>query len=405
MKQIHLISLFLLFISNTFLLAGTINPIKVNELLEYKKEQYLKKYAVENKTKPKKASYPRAKKLKKGAFEKTKEFNIRVQNEDNKILQQKNKIDKQHTQALKRYKENVNKRKKELETAKNNLPKILSNSLNDIVNTTLGQPTIEAFVKNDVSTYNADDEIFNTTIVSKNLSIPVQIQIPVSIAQKLSANNQLKNVKPIVVFEYNDNKLYISEIKSIYKKQEFNTMLNMQNYDKEFRLNDTVNNTFFNWESKKIQDKDIKNYYTNIKKKNAKLEKQRLSKLKKQQLEKKRLAKLEKKRLAKLKKEKLNNTGNIKSLSKYTIWVKGPKSTKADCDKLRNSGLKVSCNAGKYTGSSNFIASRCPKVPDNTGKLIQQVLSGHKFTIYDWRGPKYAKTCSDFDAIVVDIGK
>ncbi len=300
--------LLLTILSSTILLAGTINTQTVNELLDYKKEQYLKQYKPKDITKPRKQSYPIKKQLKKDMYETTPEYNTRVKKENQRYLKQRNKIDNNYSNKLKTYNTKVKKQNKRLQRAKDNLSKVLTKSLDNIMNHYLGKPTIKDF-----NSYNADDGIFVTQIVSNYLTIPVHIQIPRDTARKLYKSNQLKNIKPIVKFEYNNHNLYISEVTTVYinkdgKKQQFHTMPNTPNYKTYFRLKYNLDNVFFTWEDKRIVDKDFEKYFTEFETtrvEKERLEKERKERVKKERLEKERKERLEKEKLEKERKERL----------------------------------------------------------------------------------------------------
>ncbi len=272
----------LLILTASILLAGTVQTPTINKLLDYKKDIYLKKYTSKDIKKPVKKAYPKLNIAAKDMYESTKEYNQRVKNSKQTLALKKQKMDKDFTLQLKTYDSKVKKKNNKINQAKDNLPKILTASLGDIVNTYLGKPSIKDF-----NSYNADDEVYTTSIVSKNLIIPVQIQIPKKIAIKLYKAKELKNIKPIVTFEYSNNSLYISEVKAVYKKQTFNTMPNTPQYDKTFQLNHKLNDIFFTWKNKKISDKDIVNYNKNIKKN----EKKKIAKIKKEKVKKEKVEK------------------------------------------------------------------------------------------------------------------
>jgi len=250
----------------TNLFAGSIPVNKVNELLSFKKKIYLDKYAKKSIKKPIKQNYKVFKELKRGLFEKTLAFKQRVQKEKLKIERSNRNIDLAYEKSLKKYKNSLKSQELKLQKAKENLPNYLSKSLNDILNIALGTPIIEALKDNDASQYNADDEVFITKISSNKFSIPIHLQMSVSDAQKLYKSKHLKDVQPIVLFEYSDNNLYISEVIVKYKKKKYSVAISdLKDYDTSFKLKYRVSDTIIKWTKHKSTDKDLNNYLKGIK--------------------------------------------------------------------------------------------------------------------------------------------
>ena len=243
MKKINL-TLFIILFSNMIVFAQTIPSDTINKLLDYQKQQELSKYNPNDLKKPMmKNMLDSINKLVKGKYESTIEFNKRVDLE-------KKKLEILYQKELNKYKKNLKKIQTNLQRTKDNLNKKLTKTLKDSINLYLGNPTIENF-----DNYNADDEVFITTIVSKYLKIPVQIQISRIDAQSLDQSNNLKNLKTIIVLEYSNNNIYISEVKVKYKDRSFPVSISdLKDFNTKFKLNHKLQDTFIIWSDKKINN-------------------------------------------------------------------------------------------------------------------------------------------------------
>ncbi|MBL0707911.1 MAG: hypothetical protein JJW00_02590 [Sulfurimonas sp.] len=253
------------------LLAESISTTTVDKFLEYKKTKYIQSYEASTIKRPQKESYPVEKTLSKGSFEKTPAFNKRVDKERLRVQKKIVQIDKVYDKSVQKYENDLVKQASKMKKAKADLPKVLARSLNGILNSYLGKPTIKAFVNNDVSSYNADNEAFVTTISSKGLSIDVEVQVPVAQAQKLYNSKKLKQLKPEIKLEYMQGDLYIHEIVVKYKKQKFNVAISgLKNYNTSFKLNHTVADTIIVWKEDSPKDKDVVAFNKTLVKKPAK---------------------------------------------------------------------------------------------------------------------------------------
>ena len=242
----------------SLLLAQSFPKSKVNALLGYKKNAYLKKYSTSSKKKPTKPPYPQLKDLKRGTFEKTPVFEKRVADARKNLEKRKLDIDRKYLTSVAKWEKKQKEQRQKLQKAEENLPNVLAKSFSDILNTSFGKPTIKAFINNDVSSYNADDEIFSTKITSDVLSFDVQIQIPLALAEKLFKSKKLKLLKPIVKLEYSSGNLYINDVSVKYKNKNYNVSISdLNDYDSFYQLKYDVADVIVEWKETKIKDKDV----------------------------------------------------------------------------------------------------------------------------------------------------
>ena len=262
------------------LFGGTISSTKINELLAVTKENYLATNKSVEVVKPVKKEIKKSdfkvKEFTQGKYEPTKDFKKRkvqeTQKAQNNYLQAVKNVDAKFEKELLIYQSKLLKEKKRQIEVKKELPKILQSTLKDALNLYLGKPKIESFDR-----YNPDDEVYITKIISKNFAIPVEIVVPLKEAQQLDKTGKLKSLKVEVTFEYSDENLYISKIIAKYKNRVYQTNIgDLSHYDKSFKLNESIKDTVIVWSSRKINNKDLDNYF----KKQVELKKSQLAKKK-----------------------------------------------------------------------------------------------------------------------------
>ena len=269
-KKLLTILLFASFIVYDATASTSLQIDTVNSYLEYKKSAYLDRYKSSNIVKPSKEPYPQMQELKRGSFEKTGNFQQRVATQEKKLQDQKNRIDKKYLKAVANYNSSIKKQTLKRKKAEDNLPKVLSKSLDSIVNIVFGKPTVKAFEENDELAYNADDEVFLTTIESNALSIQVQIHIPLKQAESLFKAKKLKQLQAVITLEYVDKNLYINKIAIKDNKKTYHVDISdLKNYNPSFNLNYNVSDTLIHWKKKKITDKDILKFEKILAKKRA----------------------------------------------------------------------------------------------------------------------------------------
>jgi hypothetical protein len=102
-----------------------------------------------------------------------------------------------------------------------------------------------------------------------------------------------------------------------------------------------------------------------------------------------------------------NKSERLKRLVNYPIWVIGSKKAKGYCEKFRKLGFTVQCDVGKYglKGAENTVQLNCPKIPDRAGQAIKNLITEYNIFIVNNRNdPDYKNNCSNFNAILVQIG-
>ncbi|WP_457743955.1 hypothetical protein [Sulfurimonas sp.] len=167
--------------------------------------------------KPKKIPYVKPKKLQKGEFEKSDDFNKRVEAYKQKIKAKNKDIDKKNSQALQEYSKALeaediryNKLKKH-----NSSPKVIAKTANLMAQKAMrmifGDPKFS-----DIS-YDADKELFVATLYSSSNNLNMKVKIPVSIskAKEFKANILNDKLVPVVSFSIKNNKLYFDNLKII----------------------------------------------------------------------------------------------------------------------------------------------------------------------------------------------
>jgi len=219
------------------------------------------------------------KQLIKDTYETTPEFNKRVTLEKQRVTlaykEAQKSVNVSYQEAMKHYNKQLSTEKRNLKNAKRTLPYVLKETLKDALNYYLGKPYIESF-KN----YNADDGAYYTKIMSSKFAMDVAIVVPLSEAKALHTSGKLKELKPEVMFEYNNGSLYISNVVVKDKNKNYKVnLLDLSNYDKTFILGRDVRATFVVWSDKPLKDKSIEKNIEKIKLLAVAKEKERVRKL------------------------------------------------------------------------------------------------------------------------------
>ncbi|MBL0708550.1 MAG: formylglycine-generating enzyme family protein, partial [Sulfurimonas sp.] len=274
--------LVMLSLAFTTLQAQTIPSDTINEILQSKKEELLSKYDQNSVVKPQKEIVSKddyqAKELKKGMFEKTPNFNTRVKDEQNRVdelyTQAIETTNKSYQKKLKIYNKKVAKIKQNIQNIKDNMNTSLVEVLKDSLILSQGLVKIESF-----DDYNADDEIFRTYITSKDLKIQIQLEVSLKEAEKLYKSNNIKNLKPTIILEYSDNKIYLNNVKVTLKtkgkeKSYHANIVEIKNFDTTFKLNFKLPDTYIYLNDGKTKEQV----------RLAKIEEQRVAKKEKQKL-------------------------------------------------------------------------------------------------------------------------
>jgi len=241
-----------------------------------------KKIVQENSIKEKEIRIPQKTSITQGKYESTKEFQQRLQTNDDTyqrehkhyLAQTKNEkqrvkiaynkalkdADTTYKKALIAYNIKLQKEKNRKNKHLKYIRELRGKTLDDALLIYLGKPKLSDF-----SNYNPDSEIFTTKIISSNLVLPIELHINRREAQKLDKTHQLKKLKPIVTFEYSNNHLYISNIKVKLKSTAYQvSLLEIKDYNTDFKLNYKVADRFIKWNNRKITDKALVQAYSKI---------------------------------------------------------------------------------------------------------------------------------------------
>lgn len=173
--------------------------------------------------KPVQVAYPA---FKKGEFETTEQFNLRVQKE-------KEKVDAQNIQNIKNWESKVEQQKEKhkgrLEYIQNNTESIYLEFLQKAMHIKYANPKITSV------NYDADKQLFNIVIDSVKGNYHQNVQVPVKLqyAQKFKDLLSAKDFQPTVEFLVQNNKLLFQGIKEIKNPE---TLVEESEYKKAFNV-------------------------------------------------------------------------------------------------------------------------------------------------------------------------
>ena len=99
--------------------------------------------------------------------------------------------------------------------------------------------------------------------------------------------------------------------------------------------------------------------------------------------------------------------GSVAKLSGRNIWVKSNDDALRTryCRLLEEAGLNVECDQWDSDDLTDDIFLKCPTLPADTGKIVQEILGVSGYDVYDWRDdPDFgSEYCDEYDAISLNI--
>ena len=171
--------------------------------------------------KPKKIPHVVAKKLKRGEFEKSGDYQKRVAAYRQEIAAKNKAIDKKNAQAMQEYSQKL--AAQELRYQKllkhNSQTQTIAQTASEMANKAMrmifGDPKFTDVV------YDADKEVFSATLYSSSNDLEMRVQIPVSIdkAKKFKTDIMDDKLVPVVRFEVRGNKLHFKSLKIITNEE------------------------------------------------------------------------------------------------------------------------------------------------------------------------------------------
>ena len=98
--------------------------------------------------------------------------------------------------------------------------------------------------------------------------------------------------------------------------------------------------------------------------------------------------------------------GSLAKLRGRNIWVKSNDDALRTryCRLLEEAGLNVECDQWDSDDLMDDIYLKCPTLPADTGKIVQEILGVSGYDVYDWRDdPDYgSEYCDEYDAITLN---
>lgn len=160
--------------------------------------------------KPKFPKLPKNPILKKGEFEKTIDFNIRVREAQKKYQQQLNAIKASYESKVNKYNEDVANYNSaidwERKTRAEKVPAMRKRYLDTAFAEVLGNPRVVNLE------YNADKEVFYGQIVSQHDNLKLNIEVPIVITKAKNFKKNVKNLKPSVKVDLIDGNVVFSDV-------------------------------------------------------------------------------------------------------------------------------------------------------------------------------------------------
>jgi hypothetical protein len=159
--------------------------------------------------------------LVKGKFETTADFEKRIEIEKQKREAYILKLENAYMQAVLEYnrqnKEQTQRYNEKIETLKKNLDAITIQAMSEAYNMVYGTPKLEAI------DYDADNELFYGNLLSSkgNFSKKVAIKVPLNMAKAFYDASK----EPKVIFNYQDNQVFLKDIKVPFKGENYLAML------------------------------------------------------------------------------------------------------------------------------------------------------------------------------------
>jgi len=179
--------------------------------------------------KPSKPTLPKAEQLKKGEYEKTKTFKLRVEKERVKRAKKIEAIKTKYAKDVQNYNKRVKKLTDDYNNAvakkEKNIKSITIKAMAKAYVTVYGKPYLENSLK-----YDADTETFYGTVKSTkgNFSEKVSIKVPLAKAQNF--DKDVASLKTDVIFNLKGNKLSLKKIAIHEKKRLYLAQLNSSDY-------------------------------------------------------------------------------------------------------------------------------------------------------------------------------
>ena len=214
-------------------ISKKINPY--NTLSEQEKITAITNYLVQkefdsltppNLKKPTKPTIKPAPNLVKGKFEKTSDFEKRIQKTKEERETYIAKLEADYKKEVLEYnrknKEQTEAYNKKVQNIKKNLDTITAKAMGEAYNLIYGTPNLKAI------DYDADNEIFYGELTSSkgNFSKKVAIKIPPSIAKSFYDSQK----KPKIIYEYKANQIYLKDIKVPFGDKVYLAMLTDSDY-------------------------------------------------------------------------------------------------------------------------------------------------------------------------------
>lgn len=161
--------------------------------------------------KPKQPSIPKAKELTKGKYEKTDDFEKRVEAEKAKRLVLLKSLESKYAKEVKKYNNDVKNLtdayNKDLAKKQQSIKAITLNAMEKAYATVYGSPYLQDSLK-----YDADSETFYGVVVSTKEGFSEKVAIKVPLGEAESFEKNVKSLKTSVVFDYDDNQLSLKKI-------------------------------------------------------------------------------------------------------------------------------------------------------------------------------------------------
>lgn len=202
---------------------------------------------------PKFPEIPQRPILKKGEFEKTADFEIRLRIAQNKYQKQVDEIKKQYQKQVDTYNDAVEKYNSSIDWERKSraekVPAMRKRYLDTAFAEVLGQPILK-----DIQ-YDADKEIFYGQIVAENNNLILNVEIPVVISRAKAFKDNINNIKPTLNIEMIDGNIVFSDVAVIDNGVKYNAKLtSSQTYLNDNDLEITIDGEVFGADSFNIEE-------------------------------------------------------------------------------------------------------------------------------------------------------